>query len=665
MYHWPRTMPLARTVSQQAQSLDEDDPLDWEERSDDVPFWRHAIAGSCAGIAEHVGMYPLDTIKTRIQASGQPVGIRDTVRAIASETGYRGFFRGASAIGMGCIPAHCGLFMAFEFGKDKILEHGNAANPMRMAMCGALASTVHDVIITPTDVIKQRLQLGCYNGSYDCVRTMLRNEGLQSLYRSLPVTLISNVPNTAVLVAVNESLKNSLGLSRRSKYSDLPWFCLCAGVGGAAAAAATLPLDVVKTRLQTEGACGTVSSVRDIVTSLWRMEGLLGFYKGFVPRLLLATPAATMCWGTYEVVQSLLCHTLDDEVRAAKIALSKVADTADVAAAVAGFSETQDDPFEWEHWDPLAVPLWKHVVAGSSAGIMEHVAMYPVDTVKTQMQAVPVEVGQPPPTVREVVRKVLHERGAMGLFRGCTAIGAACIPAHVGLFGTYELSKSWLLKAGDEKEHAPLKAACCGAVSTMVHDSIIVPMDVVKQRLQLGCYRNAYHCVTQTLKHEGVLAFYRSLPSTLVMECPFYAILVACNESLKLTLHMEGTSRSQQRSGVIWHFASAGISGIVASALTQPLDVVKTRLQTQEVHHYTGHDGDGHGVRYHGPTGVRYHGLFSTFSSIYNEEGVRGYYRGMLPRMVFAAPAAALCWGTYEAVKTILSNIDHSQGDPL
>jgi len=640
---------------------DDGDPLDWEERAENEPFWRHAMAGSCAGIAEHVGMFPLDTVKTRMQVDGGSVGARQAMRTIVSELGFRGFFRGASVIGIGCVPAHCGLFTTYELGKKHILTGGHTPHPLRMAACGALASTVHDVILTPTDVIKQRLQLGCYRGPFDCLRSILHTEGVFALYRSLPVTLVSNAPNTAVLAVVNEGMKNALGLNRGSHYSDLPWFFFSAGVGGAVAAAMTLPLDVVKTRLQTDGAMNATNStkphsgMRTIVSSIWQNEGVYGFYKGFAPRILMATPAAAMCWGTYESVRSSLCYACDDEASpdaAARIAAWKAVEAADVAASVAGLGDdSTDDPYEWEHWHPLEVPLWKHFVAGSVAGIMEHVAMYPVDTVKTKMQAAPFVPGTPPLTVRQTVLRLTQENGVGALFRGCTAIGAACIPAHIGLFGTYELTKLWLLKSGNEKEHAPLKAAACGALSTMVHDSIIVPMDVVKQRLQLGCYKNAYDCISHTCRHEGVIAFYRSLPSTLIMECPFYAILVASNESLKLVLGMEGASRSDSRAGMAWHFASAGVSGIIASAITQPLDVVKTRLQTQEVHHHT--------IKSDAPASdVRYRGLLSTSKSIFLEEGPRGFFRGAVPRMVFAAPSAALCWGTYEAVKIMLSNID-------
>eukprot|EP00930_Biecheleria_cincta_P031764 TRINITY_DN2202_c0_g1_i1.p1 TRINITY_DN2202_c0_g1~~TRINITY_DN2202_c0_g1_i1.p1 ORF type:complete len:661 (-),score=71.56 TRINITY_DN2202_c0_g1_i1:368-2350(-) len=649
---------------------DHDDPLDWESRRDSVPFWRHAVAGSMAGVMEHLGMYPLDTIKTRMQTAtlSPSGGVIQTMRMIIAERGVLGLFRGASVIGTGCIPAHIGLFTTYEFSKSHLLRDDNGADHLLTAACGATASTVHDVILTPHDVVKQRLQLGCYNGPWNCLREILRQEGVIALYRSLPVTMVSNAPHVAILATVNESMKTFLNLDRGTS-ADLPWFFFCGGVAGAVAAAATCPLDVVKTQIQTCGAlqamhrpCAPRSpGIVQMVRNIWRTHGLGGFYSGMTPRMIASVPSAAMCWGTYELVQSMFRTAFDDDAfmenstgraRAASQvmnAVERAASAADAAVTSVGVgTDSDEDPLEWEHWDPTKVPLWKHMVAGSAAGVMEHVAMYPADTVKTQMQAVTAVSGAAPMTVRATISSMWQEQGVMAFFRGCTAIGVACIPAHIGLFGTYELTKSWLLKPGSEKEHSPLRAAACGALSTMVHDSIIVPMDVVKQRLQLGCYQSTWDCVLRTYQSEGIIAFYRSLPSTMLMECPFYAILVASNESLKLALKMEGASRSADRSGLGWHFVSAGVSGVIASAATQPLDVVKTRLQTQEILRDMARGGKI-------TSDARYRGLTSTFSAILREEGVPGLYRGTVPRMIFAAPSAAMCWGTYEAIKVVLS----------
>ena len=38
--------------------------MEWEERDvDSMSFIKHCFAGSCAGIMEHMGLYPVDTLK--------------------------------------------------------------------------------------------------------------------------------------------------------------------------------------------------------------------------------------------------------------------------------------------------------------------------------------------------------------------------------------------------------------------------------------------------------------------------------------------------------------------------------------------------------------------------------------------------------------------------
>lgn len=210
------------------------------------------------------------------------------------------------------------------------------------------------------------------------------------------------------------------------------------------------------------------------------------------------------------------------------------------------------------------------------------------------------------------------------LMRGSMVIGVGCVPAHIGLFSTYEFGKAWLLDS-EGHEHQPLEAAACGAMATVAHDTIITPMDVVKQRLQMGGYSGTLDCVQSTLRKEGVHAFYRSLPTTLAMNIPYMGLFVASNESLKRCLDI-GTSTSSSSSskfaGAPWYFLAAGMSGALASSLTLPLDNVKTRLQTQG-----GQLVDGV---------AKYNGIVSTVRVIAREEGLGGFFRGLGPRAALA-----------------------------
>ena len=165
--------------------------------------------------------------------------------------GFWRLWRGAPAVVLGSIPSHAAYFSAYEAGKEALGANRPGHHPVEAAATGALATTVHDGVATPMDVVKQRLQLGYYRGVVHCVRTMAAEEGLLSLWRSYPTTLIMNMPYAAAVVSANESFKKLLvpvtGPLSLSTY-------LLSGAGaGAIAAAATCPLDVVKTRLQTQG----------------------------------------------------------------------------------------------------------------------------------------------------------------------------------------------------------------------------------------------------------------------------------------------------------------------------------------------------------------------------------------------------------------------------
>lgn len=103
----------------------------------------------------------------------------------------------------------------------------------------------------------------------------------------------------------------------------------------------------------------------------------------------------------------------------------------------------------------------------------------------------------------------------------------------------------------------------------------MTPMDVIKQRLQLGYYRGLFHCATSIARQEGLRAFYLSLPVTLFMNIPYGCVMVAANESIKRIVTPSG-----DYSLGTYLVAGSG-AGALAAAATTPLDLLKTRLQTQ------------------------------------------------------------------------------------
>jgi solute carrier family 25 iron transporter 28/37 len=77
-------------------------------------------------------------------------------------------------------------------------------------------------------------------------------------------------------------------------------------------------------------------------------------------------------------------------------------------------------------------------------------------------------------------------------------------------FAVYEQAKEAF--GGNQAGYQWLPTAAAGATATLVNDAFMVPIDVVKQRLQVAHspYKGVADCATKVLRQEGVGALYRS-----------------------------------------------------------------------------------------------------------------------------------------------------------
>lgn len=249
-------------------------------------------------------------------------------------TGFGRLWRGVQTMAVGCAPAHALYFSSYEAVKNlflaqqqsNALEKQHHLSPLGSSVAGATATVFHDLIMTPLDTIKQRLQLGHYEGMHNGLQNVIKYEGYIGLYRSFPVTLLTNVPYGMVMVSTNEFLKELMNPDGHFNLES----CLVAGCGaGFVAAAVTTPLDRVKTRLQTQTLgsgrttkCGRpillqqypsikYEGWRDALKSIIREEGHAGLFRGIAPRVMMHSPAVAISWTTYEGAKNWLLSFSD------------------------------------------------------------------------------------------------------------------------------------------------------------------------------------------------------------------------------------------------------------------------------------------------------------------------------------------------------------------
>ncbi|RQM07614.1 hypothetical protein DH86_00002064 [Scytalidium sp. 3C] len=88
------------------------------------------------------------------------------------------------------------------------------------------------------------------------------------------------------------------------------------------------------------------------------------------------------------------------------------------------------------------------------------------------------------------------------------------------------------------------------------------------------------------------------------------------------------------------HCTAGAIAGGFAAALTTPMDVVKTMLQTRG----TASDMELRNVN----------GFMQGCKVLYRREGFSGFFKGVRPRVVTTMPSTAICWSAYEACNTTM-----------
>jgi solute carrier family 25 iron transporter 28/37 len=298
-----------------------------------------------------------------------------------------------------------------------------------------------------------------------------------------------------------------------------------------------------------------------------------------------------------------------------------------------------------EHFDMAGMSTAKAMVAGAAAGVAEHLVMFPIDTIKTRMQQMhTAENAQTYASVKRSLKTILREEGVRRLYRGLPAATLGAIPAHALHFSSYEALKDVLGARRDV--HTPVANMMAGFGATMVHDAVSTPVDVVKQRLQVAGSRftTVRAAVRGIWAAEGLAAFYASYPTTVLMNVPYmithFTVYEAVQTSAAQVLGREHTPMRDIFAGAC--------AGALGGLISNPLDVLRTRIQTQEM-----------------VPGAARVGAREMARRIFAEEGLAGFARGARARVLLFTPSAAICWGVYETLKRLFDrhNRYHEEHD--
>ncbi|KAL2268351.1 hypothetical protein VTJ83DRAFT_3197 [Remersonia thermophila] len=300
------------------------------------------LSGAAGGIAQVLIGQPFDIVKVRLQTQTTHPSAFAAAQSIWRNEGPLAFYKGTLTplLGIGaCVSIQFGAFhfarrylesRAAASSSSSSSSSSTAPRPLtysELYAAGAFAGVANSVLSGPIEHVRIRLQTQphgaarLYGGPWDCVRKLARAGGWgHGLYRGQAVTVLREAQAYGVWFLAFEYLMNADAARRGVDRSDIPsWkVALYGGLAGEALWLASYPLDVVKSKMQTDGfrvkaseaggpAHGLAGlgeqryrNMRDCFAQTWRHEGLRGFWKGIGPTLLRAMPVSA---GTFAVVE--------------------------------------------------------------------------------------------------------------------------------------------------------------------------------------------------------------------------------------------------------------------------------------------------------------------------------------------------------------------------
>ncbi|CEP60514.1 citrin LALA0_S01e12662g [Lachancea lanzarotensis] len=278
------------------------------------------LLGSIAGCIGATAVYPIDLVKTRVQAQrnfSQYKNAFDCFYKILSREGIRGIYSGLGPQLVGVCPEKAIKLTVNDYVRRKLMDSNQHLSFALEVVSGAAAGACQVVFTNPLEVVKIRLQVKSeYTAPLNDAKvnavSIVKSLGLKGLYRGVGACLLRDVPFSAIYFPTYAHLKRDLFNYDPQDKSKRPrlhtWELLTAGgLAGMPAAYLTTPFDVIKTRLQIDPRKGETkyNGILHAAKTIFREESFKSFFKGGGARVLRSSPQFGFTLAAYEIFQNL------------------------------------------------------------------------------------------------------------------------------------------------------------------------------------------------------------------------------------------------------------------------------------------------------------------------------------------------------------------------
>ncbi|CAG8490184.1 315_t:CDS:2 [Diversispora eburnea] len=302
---------------------------------------KDCASGTVGGIVQVFVGQPFDTVKVRLQtqpipkAGEQPrfSGMLDCVQKTIKYEGFTAFYKGTTTplVGAGaCVSIQ---FLVLEFMKRFFNERnggkiGSFTNS-QLYLSGAAAGIANSVISGPVEHIRTRLQVQItspqvqitspqalnaanktYSGPLDCIKKIYSYYGIKGIYKGQCITMFREFQGYGQYFFIYEFLmQRSMVKENKARHEIQSWkSCLFGAIAGYGMWALMFPVDLIKSKLQTDGFTPDTRQYKsslDCARKTYAKEGIKGFYQGFSACILRAGPVNAATFVAFELAMRL------------------------------------------------------------------------------------------------------------------------------------------------------------------------------------------------------------------------------------------------------------------------------------------------------------------------------------------------------------------------
>ncbi|TFK95181.1 mitochondrial tricarboxylate transporter [Pterulicium gracile] len=270
------------------------------------------FAGATAGGIEAFVTYPTEFVKTRSQFSGKKESPLSIIRSTLATKGITGLYSGCTALVAGNAVKAGVRFVTYERFKEMLADSEGKVSAPRSLLAGLGAGMCEAVLaVTPSETIKTKLIEDAkrpdpqYRGLIHGTSSIVKAEGIRGVYRGLFPVMMRQGANSAVRFTTYSTLKNfvqSTSITRPGQALPTPITFGIGAIAGLVTVYTTMPLDVVKTRMQSLSARSQYRNLFHCAYRIFSEEGVLRFWGGTTPRLVRLMLSGGIVFTTYEAI---------------------------------------------------------------------------------------------------------------------------------------------------------------------------------------------------------------------------------------------------------------------------------------------------------------------------------------------------------------------------